>query len=388
MRAQSTPEGGPDPSQQRVRIGPLWLNPRVVLTNVGVDTNVFDVPESQNPQKDFTATVTPMTDIWMRAGLSWFQFTVREDVVWYQQASSERSANSAYDMTWRAPIGRALVAISPRYLSTRERPGYEIDARVPRKEWGGTAKVEIRTLAGTFIAVNGSTQHVNFDAGDTFLGTNLHDELNRTSNIYGVEVRHQLTPLTSISGDVSHETDRFTFNPLRDANQTSVNGAIKFDPFALIKGSATIGYKDFAPLATDLPAYRGLVSTVDVSYTLLGATRFAFQVKRDISFSFDDAEPYYLQTGFNGSITQQIFGPFDAVVRGGVQHLGYRDRTDAVVAVEDRTDTVRSYGGGIGYHFGQDVRLGFNIDKQTRTSPVPEREYSGLRAGTSLTYGF
>ena len=371
-----------------MRIGPLWLNPRVVVTNVGVDTNVFDVPENQNPEKDFTATITPMTDIWMRAGLSWFQFTVKEDVVWYQQARSERSENSSYEMTWRAPIGRTLVAISPRYLSTRERPGYEIDERALRKEWGGTAKVEVKALASTFVAVNASTQHVNFDASDTFLGTNLRDELNRTTNTYGVEVRHQLTPLTSLSGDVLRETDRFTFNPLRNANSTSVNGSVKFDPFALVKGSATIGYKDFAPLTPDLPAYRGLVSTVDVSYTLLGATRFAVQAKRDISFSFEDTEPYYLQTGFTGSITQQIFGPFDAVVRGGVQHLGYRDRTDAVVAVEDRTDTIRSYGGGIGYHFGEDVRLGFNVDKQTRTSPVPEREYSGLRVGTSLTYGF
>src|SRR5579862_8749952 len=122
-----TGEGGPDPSQMRVRIGPLWMNPRVVISNVGVDTNVFDVPANKNPEKDFTATVTPTTDIWLRLGPSWLQVNVREDVVWYQKFSSERSANSAYDINWRVPIGRMLVTLSPKYLSTRERPGYEID---------------------------------------------------------------------------------------------------------------------------------------------------------------------------------------------------------------------------------------------------------------------
>jgi len=383
-----TPEGGPEPSQMRVRIGPLWLNPRVLLTNVGVDTNVFNVPQTQNPDKDFTATITPTTDIWLPLGLSWFQFTIREDVVWYQKFKSERSANSYYNMTWRAPIGRMLVAVSPKYLSTRERPGYEIDERAQRKEWGGTGKLEIRALSRTFIALNGSTQHVNFDGGDVFQGTKLQTELNRTTNIYGVSVRHQLTPLTSLSADAARQTDRFEFNPLRNADSTAVTGGVAFDPYALIKGSATVGYRDFQPLSTGLPPYRGAIATADLSYTLLGATKFAFQAKRDISFSYDESQPYYLETGYNGTITQQIFGPFDAVARAGIRHLGYRDRAGVLVAVANRTDDVKSYGGGVGYHFGQDVRLGFDIEKQTRTSPVPDREYTGLRYGSSLTYGF
>ena len=372
----------------RVRIGPLWLNPRVVLSNLGVDTNVFDVPDSRGPQKDFTATVTPTTDIWMRIGPSWLQVNVREDVVWYQKLESERSANNAYDVTWRATMGRLLVTLNPKYVATRERPGYEIDARAQRKEYGGTAKVELRALSKTFIGVNVATQHVNFDDTATFLGTNLHDDLNRTTTTYGGSVRHQLTPLTAVTVDAAQTQDRFEFNPLRDSNSTAVRVGLGFDPFALIKGSATFGVRDFAPLSPGLPSYRGFVGTADLSYTLLGATRFAVQWKRDISFSFDNDQPYYLENGFNGSITQQVFGPFDAMVRGGVAHLDYRDRAGAAVAVVDRSDEVRSYGVGVGYHFAEDLRLGFNVDKQQRISPVADREYSGLRYGTSLTVGF
>jgi hypothetical protein len=194
--------------------------------------------------------------------------------------------------------------------------------------------------------------------------------------------------LTAVTVEAAQTQDRFEFNPLRDSNSTAVRVGLGFDPFALIKGSATFGVRDFAPLSPGLPSYRGFVGTADLSYTLLGATRFAVQWKRDISFSFDNDQPYYLENGFNGSITQQVFGPFDAMVRGGVAHLDYRDRAGAAVAVVDRSDEVRSYGVGVGYHFAEDLRLGFNVDKQQRISPVADREYSGLRYGTSLTVGF
>ena len=62
-RAQGAPgtqdpqDGGPDPSTVRIRMGPLWMNPAVSLTNLGVDQNVFNVAPDQGPKKDFTATL-------------------------------------------------------------------------------------------------------------------------------------------------------------------------------------------------------------------------------------------------------------------------------------------------------------------------------------------
>ena len=50
-------------------------------------------------------------------------------------------------------------------------------------------------------------------------------------------------------------------------------------------------------------------------------------------------------------------------------------------------DHVRLYGLGFGTHLGRDLRLGFNIDKERRTSVLTDREYEGLRYGLSLTYG-
>jgi hypothetical protein len=45
------------------------------------------------------------------------------------------------------------------------------------------------------------------------------------------------------------------------------------------------------------------------------------------------------------------------------------------------------FGAGLGYHMGRDLRLGFNIDKTQRVSEISLHQYSGLRFGTSVTYG-
>jgi hypothetical protein len=53
----------------------------------------------------------------------------------------------------------------------------------------------------------------------------------------------------------------------------------------------------------------------------------------------------------------------------------------------NRIDRVSTYGGGVGYHLGKALRLGFNVDNSKRTSPIVDWTYQGLRYGTALTYG-
>jgi hypothetical protein len=163
---------------------------------------------------------------------------------------------------------------------------------------------------------------------------------------------------------------------------------VTFDPAALIKGSVKVGYRDFQPVDPSLPGYRGATAAVNVTYVLLGTTKFGVQATRDVQYSFDINQPYYLQTGVGGSVDQQIVGPVDVLVRGSLDHLAYRDRIGGALAASNRTDSVVTYGAGIGYHLGPDLRIGFNVENATRSSVAADRQYQGLTFGTSVTYGF
>ena len=385
--AQTTPDGGPDPSTIRVRLGPLWLNPTVSMPNIGIDTNVFNDPVTVTPKKDFTFNVSPKAELWLRMGRTWLFGTVAEEIIWYQKYTTERSVNGTYSIGWKAPLNRLVLTTSATEMSTRSRPGFEIDERAHRREPLYSGSVEVRGFAKTFLGVRGSWNKVKFDDDAVFKGTSLEEQLGRIVTTAAITVRHELTPLTSIIFSGGRSQQRFQSAPLRNSTSADYSVGLNFDPAALIKGSAVLGYTVFKPEASDLPGYRGTTAAASLTYTLLGSTRIAGTITRDVQFSYDVNQPYYLLTGGTASIAQQIFGPIDVVARVGAQRLRYQSRSDAVVTAPDRIDHVRTYGLGFGTHLGQDLRLGFNIDKERRTSVLSEREYRGMRFGSSLTYG-
>ena len=91
--AQQLPLAAEDPvSKANVHFGPLGLGPRVGLTNLGWDTNVFN--EVNDPKQDFTFTVAPGTKLWLRTGRGLLTFDGQADLVYFAEYSSERSVNS------------------------------------------------------------------------------------------------------------------------------------------------------------------------------------------------------------------------------------------------------------------------------------------------------
>src|SRR5205807_3247381 len=135
------------------------------------------------------------------------------------------------------------------YVNSRDRPGYEIDARAGHSgiSYDGTA--ELLAFSTTFIGVHAAHDDVMFASDATFQGVNLHDQLNHKTNIEGVRVRYQATPLTAIIVEGAQQQERFDVDRLRDADSSQLTVSVRFDPAALLKGTATVGYRDYRPVA-------------------------------------------------------------------------------------------------------------------------------------------
>ena len=384
--AQAIPEP-PDPERVRVRVGALWLDPTFAVANAGRDSNVLNQADEHDPRGDFTITLTPSTNMWLRAGPTWIVGNVREDFVWFRQNAGERSANSDIKAGWLVPLNRLTLYAGGNWIRTRERPGFEIDARADRSEQAANGAAEVRVLSRTLLGVRGERRHIDFAQGTRFLGSDLRTSLNRVQTTGAATVRHELTPLTSLTVEGGIEQDRFEFSPIRDADSTQLSVGVRFDPFALIRGSAQIGYRDFNPLAPQVPGYRGSTALVSLSYVALGSTRLTVQASRDVEYSFELTQPYYVETGVYASLGQQIYGPLDVEGRFRREQLVYTAQEGIAVEVPGRRDEVKSFGGGAGYRVGADLRLGFNVDWVARESRAALRRYEGLRYGLALTYG-
>ena len=308
--------------------------------------------------------------------------------MYYQTYSSERSINSAYQAAVTVPFNRLTLRGGGGFTETRDRFGFEVDARAQHTEGGFQGGADLRAFGKTSLKLNARRARVQFADDAEFLGDRLGVQLDRVVTGGSVAVQHRLTPFTSLSVTVDRTQDRFEFSPLRDSDSTSVMGGVDFAASALISGSASFGYRNFDPISADLAGYQGPTALINLAYVAHGWARLGLEAVRDTQFSYQVAEPYYVLSGLTGTISQHVFGPFDGVGRVGYQRLAYQRRTGATDPGRDRVDIVHTFGGGIAYRVGREMRIGFNVDNQQRTSVLQDRRFGGLRYGTSVTYGF
>jgi hypothetical protein len=374
-----------DPIERaRLQVGPLGLTPSIALTGFGVDSNVFN--EFEEPKSDFRFTVSPQIDAWLRAGRSRLQVAARTDLWYFHTYSSERSVDGAVNARFERRGARVTPWLLGSLVSGRQRFGYEIDLRfrgVTRQMGGG---VDVRVAGRTRVGV--SARHVNYDHEPAdFLGSNLREVLDRRTESFGLQAQHALTPLTTFVVSGERSRDRFEFTPARNADSSRVDAGFDLLPFALIAGRGRVGYRWFTGTGGALADYSGVVASVAASSTIRGRTRIEVTTERDVNYSWEVFYPYYVLTGATLTLTPQLTPRWDVRARWGTHRLAYRAMVGVPGLQQDRVDRFKVMGAGIGYRLSRDMRVGVDVDRERRQSPVQRRDYEGFRTGISVTYG-
>jgi hypothetical protein len=367
------------------RFGVLGLAPRIGLTNIGIDTNVFN--EVNNPKQDFTTTLQTGGEMWLRTGKGLLSVDGTLESIYFAEYSSESSVNSNAKGQYEFRFNKVRPYASAATINRRDRPGFEIDKRIRHYESDYHVGSDLRVASKGAVRLDFRHRDYTIPSDEVYQGRNLSEELNRTLKVVNVGWRQRLTSLTTWVTQVSKESERFDENTIRNSDSFRMSSGFELGQFALIRGNAFVGFRKLTPADGGLlPEFSGVTADVDVSYTAPTQTRLSVAVDRDVQYSYERRTPYYLQTGWTLRLTQRLVGRFDGQVSGGRDRLDYQALADALP--DARTDYVDRLGGGIGYRLGEEVRLGFDVTNYARRSDLPGREYSGLRAGVSVTYGY
>jgi hypothetical protein len=368
-----------------LRVGILGVAPRLTISNLGVDTNVFN--DVDDPQQDFTAVISPGADAWMRLGRGLVTFGSQLDLTYFHDYTSERSVGGMGSVRYEYRANRLRPFVSYAIANTRQRPGYEIDVRARQVRETVRAGLIVRVGPMTDFETSVRRQTIEFAGDAVFGGRALNEALNRTLEAVDASWRQRLTVLTTWVVRASGERERFDLSPERNSDSVHVSTGFELGRFALIRGSAFVGYREMTPAAGGtLPGFSGVTANVGLSYSAPTRTRLQLDSARDVEYSFEFLEPYYVQTGVRGTLTQVVTGNWDIQVHGGQDQLSYR--SSLTPGERSRLDRIDRFGGGIGYQVNPEFRLGINVESFYRRSERPERTYRGLRAGAIVNYGF
>lgn len=364
-----------------LRFGPLGLAPTFTVTNFGIDSNVFNDPA--DPRSDFTLTATPKVAARLRSGRLLLSGALATGLVYYQTFDDERSIDYAGDGRADLDFGWFHPYASARRLDTKDRLNAELDLRAPRVSVNLAAGARVRASALTGFRVEARRASVTFDEASVFDGVPLSQTLNSDATTFEGGLELYLTPLTTLSVLASRQEDRFDQSPERNADSYKVMPMLKFEPPAILQGSIGVGYKHFDGLAAALPDFSGIVFDGVLTHVFVERTKVDVGVVRDVQYSFEVEEPYYVTTGIRVAVTHQLRDSLDARATVSRDRLAYRSPRPG-----ERDDWLTLVSGGIGYRVSPSVRVGVDLEFARRLSDRPDRDYDRVRLLGSAAIGF
>jgi hypothetical protein len=368
--------------------GPISWTPTFELRDAGVDSNVFNTPT--DAKEDMTATARSQVDAVLKLGLLRATTVGSLEYSYFEQYTSQRGLNRRVSTHLEIPMTRFSPNMTVSWGRMKERSGNEIDLRTPRTDFAYAGGLEARLTPKLTVIATAGRQKSTYDPGFTFHDLEVAQQLNRESTMATVTTRVALTPLTSLSIDATAAHDSFPFRPAAATDNGRIDARFEFAPDAVIRGAASVGYHSMQPYyrrtsRSTAAAFSGITSSIDLGYTLLGATRFITHFSRDANYSLYMNQPYYLSTFGGLQILQKLFGPIDLDLRGSLETLDY-PQTETEPAYLDTAETLA---GGLSIRVSSQAALALLYDTSERRSERGrEFGYQRRRIYTTITYGF
>jgi hypothetical protein len=352
----------------RIEFGTLALYPSLQVVDAGIDDNVFN--DTSAPLRDYTLTVASKVLSVLRLGSNELLFQAGDDYVWFRDSISERSNNTQYAVRFNMSASRFKPYIGAEHLRTRVRRSPELDARarrVDRTMLGGIA-FELSPRSALMASVR--LEDTTYQSGETFRNVALDDALNRSGRGADAGVRYAVTALTTLSVTAGYEEQTFKESHLRDLKRYSVGPTLEFNPEAAIRGRVVTAFELFEPSDPTLEKRMGAAYQALLNWSLYGRTTFDLAAGRNITYSYQDTEPYYLLTNVRLVVTQPLPGWFEFYGGYDWEHMAYEWSRNAIATLgkSDRVDRLTGVSGGFGMRVGRTLHVKVGVEKTQRRS--------------------
>jgi hypothetical protein len=372
------------PSTRVFAVGPLSLYPQIALKDAGSDSNVHN--ESTNPKSDFRYSLTPRLYAVLPAGNTRFVGTATGDLVYYRIHEDQRSLTLLLDGRYEVTSPGFRPFVDMRFASRGERVGFEIDTRARHTQSTARVGMEVDITPVTAFTAWVGHSATAYDEDQEYLSFLLADQLNHTRDTAAAGARVHLTSLTTLLITAEIERDRFELAPLRDADGFRMTPAVAFDSGAPLTGNATAGFRSFTPHFPEVPSFRGFVGSARLHYALPDMVRVDLEAKRDLSYSYDPIQPYYMETGARLTVAQRVFGPFEVIGIGERREI--RSQRIGGRSFDGRREVTTSLGGGMGIQVSRQMQFALTYEQTERVSTEPlGRNYERTQIFASFTYG-
>lgn len=370
--------------------GPFRIQPSLVISNAGVDSNIFYSPAE--PIKDFTITAGPAATIYVPIHRKFvLSLYGSPQYIWYSKTEQERTWNYYLNGAAQLSLKNIFFSLEGNYSDARERWNTEIDIRPRRKEKGYGGSVLVKVAWKTSFSLGYRTVKYDYESvvyGDSF---DVRERLNRQESYANFSLFYQASTQRRFFLDFEYGFYQFDFATqaaIGDARSGAAYAGLEFSRLGRrVRGRVRIGYKKYDVRAVDGPDYQGVVGDSQLWIRLAKPFVIRGSYVRDVRFSLWYDNPYYLESrpGAGVSLYPLRFLRLDydyslgrnryPVVGGGGPDV-------------KRLDDFTIQSAAVYFRIKKTVALGFIASWWTRKSNLAAEDDKRTFFGLNLTYDF
>jgi hypothetical protein len=371
--------------------GPFRIQPALVLSNAGIDSNIYYSPSE--PIKDYTLTAGPAVNVYLpiyrRLILSAYG---SPQYVHYFKTARERTWNYYANGSAALNLRRVFMSFDYRYSDARERWNTEIDIRPRRKENGLGGSFLVQTSHRT--SLEASYREVKYDYENIDLDVfNVRERLNRKERYADFLAYYEATSRTKLFLDLEYGKYDFEFADtalLRDSRSRAAYAGLEFSPTGRIRGRVRLGYKYFDITNPELKDYRGFVGDSQVSVRLAKPFVVRASYTRDVTFSLWYNNAYFIGStpGAGASLYPLKFVRLDYDYSFGRNRYPEEQPGTGGGPNVKRLDDFRVHTGGLYFRIWKKTAIGVIASRWTRISNLASENDTRYFYGLNLTYDF
>jgi len=370
--------------------GPVRIQPQLVISNAGIDSNIFYSPS--DPIKDFTVTAGPAATIFLPIHRKFVLSAYGSpQYVWFSKTERERTWNYYLNGAAQLSLKNVFFSLDGVYSDARERWNTEIDIRPRRKEtgYGGSMLVNLAhrtSLSGAYRTVKYDYDSVIYQGG-----FDVRERLNRQETYANLSFFYQAASQRRFFIDLEYGDYRFDFASqaaIGDARSGAAYAGLALSPLGRrVRGRVRIGYKKYDVRAADGPDYQGIVGDSQLSIRLAKPFVIRGSYVRDVRFSLWYNNPYYVESRPGAGASVYLF----RFLRLDYDYSIGRNRYPLVGGggpEEKRLDEYSVHSAGIYFRIRKAVALGFIASWWARDSNLDAEDDKRTFFGVNLTYDF
>jgi hypothetical protein len=370
--------------------GPFRIQPSLVISNAGVDSNVFYSPTE--PIKDYTITAGPAATLYIPVHRKFvLSLYGSPQYVWYSKTDRERTWNYYFNGAVQLSLKNVFFSLEGTYSDARERWNTEIDIRPRRKEKGYGGSVLVKVAWKTSFSLAYRTAKYDYESVDYAGGFNLRERLNRRESYANFSLFYQATTERRFFLDFEYGLYEFEFATqaaIGDSRSGAAFAGLEFSQLGRrVHGRIRVGYKKYDVRSVEGLDYEGVVGDSQLWIRLAKPFVIRGSYVRDVRFSLWYGNPYYIESrpGVGVSLYPLRFLRLDYDYSLGRNRYSLAGGGGPDVK---RLDDYTTHSAGIYVRIRKTVALGFIASWWARNSNIAAEDDKRTFFGLNLTYDF